>query len=72
MIVAVVAVRVVQMALDEVIGMVAMRHGWMPTIRPVLVALRMSTAIMRRCAVTWIRRIDGQGMLFDRGTARVM
>ena len=65
MIVAVVAVRVVQMALDEVIGMVAMRHSGVPTIRPVLVALRMSTAIMRRGAVIWIRGIDGQGMFLD-------
>ena len=56
MIVAVSAVRMVQMAIHQVIDMVPMRHGFVATLGTVSVGLRMGgTAVVRR-AFLRIRR----------------
>ena len=56
MIVAVSAVRMVQMAIHQVIDMIAMRHGFVAAVGTVSVLLLMGRAIVVRCAFLRIRR----------------
>jgi hypothetical protein len=55
-IVAVIAVRMVQMAIHQVIDMIAMRHGFVPAVSTVSVLLLMSRAAVVRRAFLRIRR----------------
>ena len=56
MVVAVIAVRMMQMAVDEIVDMVAMRYRLVPASRTVLVARLMSGApVLRRAAIGVLR-----------------
>ncbi len=63
-VVAVAAVRVMQVALHQVIGMVAVRHGFMAAARAVLVGLVMAAAGVFRRALAGILLAHGQLVLF--------
>lgn len=65
-IVAVIAVRMMQVAVDQVVGMVAVGNGFMAAIRAVDVPLRMGTTIMAGRAGGRIGATDSHGVLFDR------
>jgi hypothetical protein len=65
MVIAVVAVRVVEVAADEVVGVIAVRNGLMPTARAVSVALFVSRTAVRRRALRWVGRIDRDAALVD-------
>jgi hypothetical protein len=70
-IVAVIAVRVVQVAADQVIDMVAVRHRLVAAARAVAVgAVMMAAAVLRR-AVRWIGGVDLQAVLFNLAGAGV-
>ena len=71
-VVAMVAMRVVQMTSDEVIDVVAVRHCFMPAIRSVAVSLVVSTAIVVRGADGGIRGIHCQSVFFDRAAFLMM
>jgi hypothetical protein len=59
-IVAVVAVRVVQVAVDEVVDVIAMRHRLVPAARPVLMPRLVPLAAMLGCAAVGVlvRHLD--------------
>jgi len=64
-IVAVVAVRVVQMTVDEVIDVITVRDGWMPAIRAVRVVRCMPVARMTGRASIRVGPTDGDRALVD-------
>lgn len=64
-IVAVAIVRVVQMAVDQVVDVIAMGQGGVATRRAVDVIGRVAAAAMPRRAGGWIRRVDGDRALVD-------
>lgn len=72
MIVAVVAVRVMQMAVDEVIDMVAMRHRLMPATGAMNVIAGMGPAGVRRGTAARIRRRHIERVFFDLSAGRMM
>lgn len=72
MIVAVVAMRVVQAAIDEVIDMVAMRHGFMPAAGAVNVARFVSAAVLTRRAAVRVRLANLDDVLVHMVAMRVM
>lgn len=72
MIVAMIPMRMVQVAIDKKIDMVAMRHRLVTATRTVLVRLVVSRALMRGCAGRGIRRIDLEPMLDDLVTVLMM
>ena len=63
MIVAVVTVRVVQVTVDQVVDVIAVRNGFMAAARPVLVALVVSAAVMPGGAVLRVHGIHVQLVL---------
>lgn len=65
MIVAVVAVGVVQVAVDQVVDVVAVGHGFVATPRTVHVVGGVTPARMRRRAAIGVRRVDGDGVFVD-------
>ena len=65
MVVAVVAVRVVQVPGDEVVDVVAVRNGSVATIGAVDVVLGVPAASVLRGAVCGVGFTHGQGVLFD-------
>jgi hypothetical protein len=65
MIIAVVAVRVMEVAADEIIGVIAVRNGLMPAARAMSVALLVAPTAVRRCALRRIGRIDSDAALVD-------
>lgn len=65
MIVAVATVRVMQVSIDEVVDMVAVRHRRMTTGRAVHVISRVSAAAMPRRAARRIRCVNGDRALVD-------
>ena len=65
MIVAVVAVRMVQVAVHEVINVVSVRHGFVAAARTMLVPLLMLAASVIGSAVRGIRAGDRQLVLLD-------
>jgi hypothetical protein len=64
-VVAVCAVRMVQMAVDEIVDMVAVRNSGMPAVGSMHVAVRVAAAFMVGCARARIGTADRQLMLFD-------
>ncbi len=65
MIIAVIAMPMMEMAADEIIGVIAVRNGLMPAARAMGVALFVSPTAVRRCALRWIGRIDSDAALVD-------
>jgi hypothetical protein len=65
MIVTMIAVGMVQVALDEIIDMVAMGYGLVPTIGAMFVRDSVTTAIVVGCAALRVLRTDFQDMLLD-------
>ena len=65
MIIAVVAVRVVQMAAHEVVDVIAVRHRFMAAARAVDVILGVGAAGVLRRAAGRVAPADGQRMLLD-------
>jgi hypothetical protein len=71
-VVAVVAVRMVQVAIDQVIDVVAVRHRFVAATRPVLVAPRVSAALMLGSALRRILGAHRHGVLLDGAGLRGM
>src|SRR5258708_18478870 len=65
MIIAVIAMRMMEVAADEIVGVVAVRNGLMPAARAVGVALFVSRTAVRRGALRWMGRIDRDAALVD-------
>jgi hypothetical protein len=72
MVVAMVAMRVVQAAIHEVVDVVAMRHGLVPAAGTVDVACFVSAAVLICRAVIWVRRADLDDVLVDMVAVGVM
>jgi hypothetical protein len=64
-VVAVIAVRMVQVTVDEIIDVVPMRYGFVTARRAVDVARVMAATIVIRCTLVGILRIDRERMLVD-------
>ena len=64
-IVTVIAMWVMKMPAHEVIDMVAVRDGLMPTAWPVLMVLGVLATVVVGCASGWIGDTDRQSVLFD-------
>jgi hypothetical protein len=71
-VVAVITVRVVQMAFDQVIDVVAVRDSFVAAAGAVLVFLVVLAAIVLRGALGWVRGIDRELMLLDAAFADVV
>ena len=65
MIVAVIAVRVVQVPADEIVGVVAVGNRFVSAIRAMSVPLIVSATAVRGRALLWIRGIDRDAALID-------
>jgi hypothetical protein len=65
-VIAVVAVRVVQVAIDEVVDVVAVGDGLMPTAWAMDVLGGVACAAVRGGALRWVLVAHGQAVLFDR------
>jgi hypothetical protein len=65
-IVAVIAVRMMQVAVHQVVHVIAMRDGLVPATRSVLVALVVTAAVMARSASRGVGAADRQRMFLDR------
>lgn len=65
MIVAVVTVRVVQMAVDQIIDVVTVGHGLVPAVGTMNMADGMAAAVMRRRAGGGIRAVHFQNVFID-------
>ena len=63
-VIAVVAMRMVQVAVDQVIDVVAVRHRFVAAFRPVSVVLGMAAACMLRRALGRVACIYGQRVFF--------
>lgn len=72
MVVAMSAMRMVQMPVDQIVDMVAVRHGLVSAARTMPVVLRMAIAGMVRGAGGRIARVDVQDMLVDMIAVRMM
>ena len=71
-VVAVIAVRMVQMTVDQVIDVVAVRHRFMPAARPMHMTGAMAgTVVLRRAAVR-VGGADGDHVLVDMVAMHVM
>jgi hypothetical protein len=64
-IVAVCAVRVMEMPIDDVVGVIAMQHGIVPAARPMGVGLLVSPARVRRGALRGICPAHADDMLME-------
>jgi hypothetical protein len=60
-----IAVRMVQPAIDQIVDMVAMRHGFMAAIRPVPVCRIMAAGAQFRIAAVRIAIVHRDDMLLD-------
>ena len=72
MVVAVAAVSMMQMAIYEVVDVVAMRDGLVAASRSVLVAGVMGSALMIRCAAHRVRIVNRKAVLVDVVGVRVV
>jgi hypothetical protein len=64
-VVAVIAVRVMQMTVDQVVGVIAVGHGFMTATGTMLVVFIMAAATVLRCAAVGVGRCDLDHMLID-------
>ena len=71
-VVAVIAVRVVQVVIDEIVDVIAVRHGFVPAARAMDVVGRMTGAAMVRRALVGIRVRDLDHVLIDVVVVHVM
>jgi hypothetical protein len=71
-VVAVVAVRMVQVPIYQVVGVVAVGNSGVAAVWAVLVVLLVTATIVVWRANGWVRRVDGQGMLLDRAAVLVV
>jgi hypothetical protein len=71
-VVAVIAVRMVQVPIDQVVGVVAVGNGRVAAVRAVLVGFLVTAAVVAWRASGRVRRADRQGMLLDLAGVRVM
>jgi hypothetical protein len=72
MVVAVAIVRPVKMAVDEVVDVIAVRHGLVPAVRSVNVTALVAAAVVLRRAAVRMLSIDGDRMLVDVVAVRVV
>jgi hypothetical protein len=72
MIIAMVVMWMMEVAIDQVVDMLAMRHGFMAAVRPMYMFLRMACASMFRRAVFRIGCGYVYHMLIDMAAVRVM
>jgi hypothetical protein len=71
-IVAVVSMRMVQVAIDEVVDVITVGNGGVTAVRAVLVALFVLAAIVLRRAIGGIGRADVERVLFNASLAHVV
>jgi hypothetical protein len=72
MVIAMTVMRIMQMSVDQIINMVAMRYCLMSTVRPMQMLGRMSGALMPRCAVLRIGPGYANYMFIDMAFMRMM
>jgi hypothetical protein len=72
MVIAMTVVRIMEMSVDQIINMVAMRHGLVSTLRPMDMPRRMSCAIMPGGAVLRVGRGYANHMFIDMVLMRMM
>ncbi|WON74240.1 hypothetical protein [Nitrosospira sp. Is2] len=72
MVIAMTIVRIMEMSIDQIINMVAMRYCLMPTARPMHMLRRVSGAFMLRRAVLRIGRGYANHMFVDMAFVRMM
>jgi hypothetical protein len=72
MVIAMTVMRIMQMSVDQIINMVAMRDCLMPTVRPMQMLGLMSGALVPRCAVLRIGRGYANHMFIDMAFVRMM
>jgi hypothetical protein len=72
MIIAMVVMRVMEVAIDKIVHMLAMRHGFMAAVRPMYMSLRMTRALMFRRTAFGISRGYFYHMLIEMVAVRVM
>ena len=65
MIVAVAIVLVVQMAIDEIVDVIAMRNRFVSAVRTMYMCCIVSTAIMPAGTGVWVRIVYIQSVFFD-------
>jgi hypothetical protein len=70
MIVTMIAVRMVQVAVHEIVDVIAVRHSLMSAIRTVYVRGLVTLAFVVRCAAIRVLRTDFQDMLLHQRGAR--
>jgi hypothetical protein len=71
-IVAVSVVRVVQMTVDEIVSMVAVRNSLVATATAVIAAIGVAFAVLLRGAARRMSRVDGECVLVDVAFVRIM
>lgn len=71
-VVAVIAVRMVQVTVHQVVGVIAVGDSLVAAARTVLVSFLVTAAVMARCAGGRIGRTDRQRMLLDLAADRVV
>ena len=67
-----IAVRMMQMALDKIVGVLAMRHGWMAAVRAVNVPGLVALVPVRRRALVRVSGADLDHVLIDAVPARAV
>ena len=67
-----IVMRIMQMSVDQIINMVAMRYCLMPTVRPMHMLGWMSGALMSGCAALRIGRCYANHMFIDMAFMRMM
>jgi hypothetical protein len=72
MIITMALMRMMEVAIDQIVDMLAMRYGFMAAVRPVSMSLRMACTLMFRRAAFRIGRTDFYNMLIDMAAVRVM
>lgn len=71
-VVAVIAVRMVQVSVYQVVGVIAVRNSRVAAIRPVLMGFLVTATAMVWRASGRVCRVDGQGMFLDLAAILVM
>jgi hypothetical protein len=71
-IIAMIAMLVVEVAIDQIVNMVAMRHCFMSAARPMSVSLKMARAFVPRCATLRISLRYAYHVFIGMAAVRVM